>query len=65
MRTRCCSTSRGITADLVESVADGRDDGRDQDLGVGVEHSGMVPREETLDEGESVDLHVAVTLIIA
>lgn len=41
MRTRCCSTSRGITADLVESVADHVGDGRDQNLGVKVGH-GMV-----------------------
>ena len=55
----------GLAADLVEGVADGGDDGGHEDGGVGVEHGGVVARQQTLDEGQGVDLHVAVVLIIS
>ena len=54
-----------LAADLVEGVTDRSDDGRHENLGVGVEDCGVVGAEQTLDEREGVDLHVTVALIIS
>ena len=48
-----------LAVDLVEGVAQGRDDGGDQGGCLGVEHGGVVASQEALDEGQSVNLHVA------
>ena len=53
---------QGLAADLVEGVTDGGDDGRDQGGRVGVDHGGVMASQEALNEGQGVNLHVAVFL---
>ena len=48
-----------LAVDLVEGVAQGRDDGGDQGGCLGVEHGGVVAGQETLDEGQGVNIIVA------